>query len=71
MNYNDVDIRKYITNSFKEDDEKELRETIEESINEGVEETLPGLGVFLEIIWENSNEELKKELLSILKAHLN
>ena len=66
-----IDIRKYVVDNFKDDNENELKEAIVETINEGLEEALPGLGVFMEIIWNNSNEELKKELLDILKAHLN
>ncbi|MCI5733422.1 MAG: small acid-soluble spore protein SspI [Tenericutes bacterium] len=67
----DADIRKYIIENFKDDNINELEETINESINEGLEEALPGLGVFFEIIWKNSNQSQKKELLDILKAHLN
>ncbi len=66
-----VSIRKYIIDSFKEDNENEIRESIDDTIKEGLEETLPGLGVFMEIIWNNASEELKKELLDILKTHLN
>lgn len=67
----DADIRKYIIENFKDDNINELEKTINESINEGLEEALPGLGVFFEIIWKNSNQSQKKELLDILKAHLN
>lgn len=67
----DADIRKYIIENFKDDNINELEETINESINEGLEEALPGLGVFFEIVWKNSNQKKKKELLDILKAHLN
>lgn len=66
-----MDIRTYIINEFKEDNKEELEEAIEDSIKEGLEEALPGLGVFMEIIWNNSSNELKKELLEILNAHLN
>ena len=47
------------------------RERLKPQTNEGLEESLPGLGVFMEIIWKYSNEETKKELLETLKAHLN
>ncbi len=67
----DADIRKYIIENFKDDNINELEETINESINDGLEEVLPGLGVFFEIVWKNSNQSQKKELLDILKAHLN
>ena len=66
-----IDIRKYIIDNFKDDNESELKEAIDETISEALEEALPGLGVFMEIIWNNSNDELKKELIDILKAHLN
>ena len=68
---NNISIREYIINNFKEDNENEIKETIEDSIKEELEEALPGLGVFMEIIWKNANDKLKKELLDILKAHLN
>lgn len=66
-----IKIREYIINNFKNDNENELMEAIDDSINEELEEALPGLGVFMEIIWKNSNDKLKKELIDILKAHLN
>lgn len=66
-----ISIRQYIIDSFKGDNESEIKESIEDTIKEGLEEALPGLGVFMEIIWKNSSDELKKELLEILKTHLN
>lgn len=68
---NNISIRQYIIDSFKDDNESEIRESIEDSIKERLEEALPGLGVFMEIIWKNASEDLKKELLEILKTHLN
>ncbi|MEG2351502.1 MAG: small acid-soluble spore protein SspI [Bacilli bacterium] len=67
----DINIRKYVIDNFKDDNESELKESIDDTINEGLEEALPGLGVFMEIIWKYASEEQKKELLSILKAHMN
>lgn len=66
-----ISIRKYIIDNFKGDNESELEESINDTIKEGLEEALPGLGVFMEIIWNNASSELKKELLEILKTHLN
>lgn len=66
-----ISIRKYITDSFKGDNESEIKQAIDDTIKEGLEEALPGLGVFMEIIWNNASDELKKELLEIIKAHLN
>ena len=66
-----ISIRQYIIDSFKGDNESEIRESIDDTIKEGLEEALPGLGVFMEIRWKNASDELKKELLDILKTHLN
>lgn len=66
-----ISIRQYIIDSFKGDNESEIRESIDDTIKEGLEEALPGLGVFMEIIWKNASDDLKKELLEILKTHLN
>ena len=46
-----ISIRKYIIDNFKGDNESELEESINDTIEEGLEEALPGLGVFMEIIW--------------------
>ena len=67
----DVSIRKYIIDNFKGDNESEIEESINDTIKEGLEEALPGLGVFMELIWKNAKVDLKKELLEILKAQLN
>ena len=66
-----INIRNYIIENFKGSKQKEIEESIDNTIEEGLEEALPGLGVFMELIWKNAKEELKKELLEILKAQLN
>ena len=59
-------IKDYIINNFKDDDVNTLRNTISECIMEDDDETLPGLGVFLELIWQGSDEDIKKSMLDIL-----
>jgi len=66
-----IDIRKHIKDNFKDSDIEEIRNSIEASINEKEEVTLPGIGVFFEILWEKSNEENKKYILNTLKDALN
>ena len=61
-----IKIRDYIINNFKEDDINTLRNTISECISDGDEETLPGMGVFLELIWNGSNEDARKKMLDTL-----
>lgn len=65
-----LDIRKNIISNFKYSDEKEIRESIEESIKDGKEITLPGLGVFFELLWSNSNDEVRNNIISLVKQGL-
>ena len=65
-----MSIREHIINNFKGDDYNTLRQAIDESVTSQDEVTLPGLGVFLSIIWENANQELKNELIEIIKKRV-
>lgn len=64
---NDIKIRDYIINNFKDDDTETIKRAIEESIKENDEVTLPGMGVFFEIIWNDSTESEKEKILNTLK----
>lgn len=66
----DMNIRDHIINNFKGDDYDTLKRAIDESVASQDEVTLPGLGVFLEIIWENADQELKNELIEIIKKRV-
>lgn len=66
----DLSIRQHIINNFKEDDKETLRSAIEESIEERDEVTLPGMGVFFEIVWNDAKENMKQEILNIIKNRL-
>lgn len=65
-----MSIREHIINNFKGDDYNTLRQAIDESVTSQDEVTLPGLGVFLSIIWENADQELKNELIEIIKKRV-
>ncbi|MBO5121331.1 MAG: small acid-soluble spore protein SspI [Bacilli bacterium] len=66
-----MNIKEHIINNFKNDDHKTLIEAIEESVESNDEVTLPGLGVFLSLIWEGADKELKNNLIDILKQQIN
>lgn len=66
-----LSIRDYIISNFKNDDLDELEKAIDESIASGDEETLPGMGVFLELAWQGADDKLKQEMLSIIKEKIN
>ena len=66
-----MSIRDYIINNFKGDDFDSLQSAINESIKEKDEVTLPGMGVFFEIIWEGADQSLKNQVLEIIKTRIN
>ncbi|HIT21356.1 MAG TPA: small acid-soluble spore protein SspI [Candidatus Scybalousia intestinigallinarum] len=62
-----LDIRSHIINNFKGDNVQVLREAIEESIKNNDEITLPGMGVFFELVWQKADDEMKEKMLKILE----
>ena len=65
-----IDIRESIINNFKDCDIKDIEDSIESSIKDKDEITLPGLGVFFEILWKNSDKDLKDNILTLIKKGL-
>ena len=64
------DIRNYIKNNFKDNDIDDIKESIIESIKSKDEVLLPGLGVFFALVWNNSDEEERNELLKKIKKSI-
>lgn len=65
-----LDIRSHIINNFKDDDIKTLKQAIDESVKENDEITLPGMGVFFEIVWMEADDELKNNILKIIEGRV-
>lgn len=65
-----ISIRESIINNFKDSSIEEINEAINISIKDNDEITLPGLGVFFEILWKNSDEEIQKEIINTIKKGL-
>lgn len=63
----DINIREHIINNFSGDDFDTLRRAIDEAVEEKDEVTLPAMGVFLEIIWEDASQEMRNEMIDIIK----
>lgn len=61
-----IDIRKYIINNFKEDNEEKIRDSIETTINFKDEDALIGLGVLFELLWEKSTDDDKSKYLKLI-----
>ena len=65
-----IDIRKSIINNFKDSSKNDIYESIEEAIKDKDEVTLPGLGVFFELLWLNSSKQKKEEIIDIISSSL-
>ncbi|GGP13382.1 small acid-soluble spore protein SspI [Oceanobacillus neutriphilus] len=64
----DLNIRKAIYANISNNDQEQLEATIVDAITNGEEKMLPGLGVLFELIWNHSNEEEKKEMITSLES---
>ena len=65
-----IDIRKSIIYNFKNSSKDEIKESIISSLKMNEEITLPGMGVFFEILWQNCSNELKDEIINIISDNL-
>jgi len=65
-----VDIRTHIKENFKNSSKEEIKDSIVAGIAANEEITLPGLGVFFEILWMNSDEQGHEYILDTLKKEL-
>ncbi len=61
-----IDIRNYIIENFKDDNEEKIRDSIETTIKFKDEDALIGLGVLFGLLWEGSKESEKDNYLKII-----
>ena len=61
-----IDIRRSIIDNFKDSSKDDIYESIEEALKDNDEVTLPGLGVFLELLWQSSNRQKKEEIVKTI-----
>ena len=64
---NNIDIRQYIKNNFKDDNIEDIKSSIEDSISSKEDDPLIGLGVLFEILWNNSTKEQQTIILNNIK----
>ena len=65
-----IDIRKSVVKNFEGSGIEDIRQSIESSIEDNEEITLPGLGVFFEILWNNSDDSDKDFILRTIEKGL-
>jgi len=63
----DLNLRKAIYSNIATNDQQQLEATIVDAIQNGEEKMLPGLGVLFELIWKQSDEQEKKEMVDALE----
>ena len=64
---NNIDIRQYIKNNFKDDNIEDIKSSIEDSISSKEDDPLIGLGLLFEILWNNSTKEQQTIILNNIK----
>ena len=67
---NNIDVRNYIINNFKNDSPEEIEASINTSIESKSDDPLIGLGVLFEIMWKNSSNNIKDTILKNIKKGL-
>ena len=65
-----IDIRKYIIENFKDDNEEKIRNSIETTIKFRDEDALIGLGVLYELVWNKLSEDEKKHHLELISESI-
>ncbi|MFS0673009.1 small acid-soluble spore protein SspI [Ornithinibacillus sp. 179-J 7C1 HS] len=62
-----LNLRNAILSNISNNDQSQLEATIVDAIQSGEEKMLPGLGVLFELIWKQSDEQEKQEMLEALE----
>lgn len=62
----DINIRRAVLHNLHNNDKTQLRDTIVDAIQDGQEKMLPGLGVLLEVIWQQSDDSQREKMVNTL-----
>mgnify|MGYP001405479181 CR=1 FL=1 len=65
-----LDLRQAIIQRMQGKTTEELAQVIEDSVGHD-ERMLPGLGVLFEIIWQNSQQNARDQMVNTLSNHLS
>lgn len=71
INMDNIDVREYIINNFKENSIEDIEKSITSSIESKSDDPLIGLGVLFEIMWNNSTNDIRNSILNNIKKGLN
>jgi len=62
-----LDLRKAIISNISDNDQEQLALTIIDAIQNGEVKMLPGLGVLFELIWKQSAEDQRQDMIEALE----
>ena len=65
-----IDIRNYIIENFKDDNIEKIKNSIETTINTRDEDALIGLGGLFELLWNNLSQEEKDKSLNYINSSI-
>ncbi|AOH56015.1 small acid-soluble spore protein SspI [Peribacillus muralis] len=65
-----LNLRNAIIQNVTGNSQEQLEDTIVDAIQNGEEKMLPGLGVLFEVIWQNSSDQEKQEMIHALESGL-
>ena len=68
VNRMDLNLRKAILSNISTNDPSQLEATIVDAIQNGEEKMLPGLGVLFELIWQQSDQTMKQDMVESLES---
>lgn len=63
----DLDLRQAILTNIATNNQDQFEATIVDAIQTGEENVLPGLGYLFELIWEQSDQDSKSNMLDLLE----
>jgi len=64
----DINLRQAILHNIAENSTEQLQATIVDAIDDGQEKMLPGLGVLFELIWKQSDNNERLDMLQLLES---
>ncbi|MFG6148319.1 small acid-soluble spore protein SspI [Halobacillus sp. B23F22_1] len=65
-----LNLRQAILSNVSGHNADQLEATIDDALQKGEEKMLPGLGVFFEMLWKESEEQDRQEILQTLEKGL-
>ncbi|GGF06452.1 small, acid-soluble spore protein I [Halobacillus andaensis] len=65
-----LNLRQAILSNVSGHNADQLEATIDDALQKGEEKMLPGLGVFFEMLWKESEEQDRQEILQTLEKSL-